>query len=220
MEKLILKDETELQIESGASIGRITVLVAGYEELETLAGKLTAENVSEIKYADGDIIGGIYENMTLITPHFLVTALDAGLQVVFGFRQKTQEELQQDDVQAAIAYLTDDQALTVSALYPEWAPKGDYKAGDRRNRNGVLYKCLQDHTAQTDWTPEASPSLWAPLLIVDPDVIPEWVQPGSTNGYATGDKVTHNGKTWESLVDNNVWEPGVTGTESLWREIG
>ena len=30
---------------------------------------------------------------------------------------------------------------------------------------------------------------------------PEWEQPGSTNGYSKGDKVTHNGKTWESLVD-------------------
>lgn len=26
-----------------------------------------------------------------------------------------------------------------------------------------------------------------------------------------GDKVTHNGKTWTSIVDNNVWEPGVYG---------
>ena len=48
---------------------------------------------------------------------------------------------------------------------------------------------------------------------------PEWEQPGSTNGYSKGDKVTHNGKTWESLVDNNVWEPGVIGTESLWKEV-
>lgn len=28
-----------------------------------------------------------------------------------------------------------------------------------------------------------------------------------------------NGKTWESLADNNVWEPGVIGTESLWKEV-
>ena len=29
----------------------------------------------------------------------------------------------------------------------------------------------------------------------------------------------HNGKVWESLVDNNVWEPGAQGTETVWREI-
>ena len=32
-------------------------------------------------------------------------------------------------------------------------------------------------------------------------------------------QVTHNGKTWESLADNNVWEPGAIGTESLWKEV-
>ena len=46
-----------------------------------------------------------------------------------------------------------------------------------------------------------------------------WVQPDSTNPYAKGDKVTHIGKTWESLVDNNVWEPGAVGTENLWKEV-
>ena len=28
------------------------------------------------------------------------------------------------------------------------------------------------------------------------------------NTRRTGDKVTHNGKTWESTIDNNVWAPG------------
>lgn len=41
--------------------------------------------------------------------------------------------------------------------------------------------------------------------------IAEWVQPDSTNPYMTGDRVLHNGSTWESTVDNNVWEPGVYG---------
>ena len=36
---------------------------------------------------------------------------------------------------------------------------------------------------------------------------------------AAGDKVTHNGMIYESLVDNNVWEPGVTGTELMWQEV-
>lgn len=37
--------------------------------------------------------------------------------------------------------------------------------------------------------------------------------------YSKGDKVTHNGKTYESLIDNNIWEPGVIGTEGQWKEI-
>ena len=51
------------------------------------------------------------------------------------------------------------------------------------------------------------------MAIVDPDLIPEWIQPDSTNAYMTGDKVMHNGRTWISTIDNNVWEPGVYGWE-------
>ena len=38
----------------------------------------------------------------------------------------------------------------------------------------------------------------------------------STNSYAKGDKVTYNGKTWVSEVDNNIWEPGVYGWEEVY----
>lgn len=70
---------------------------------------------------------------------------------------------------------------------------------------------LQAHRSQDSWTPDVSPSLFAKVLIPDPEVIPEWEQPDSTNPYMTGDKVTHNGHTWECSIDNNVWEPGVYG---------
>lgn len=117
------------------------------------------------------------------------------------------------DTMAADA--TDETAAKAAALYPDWDPEETYTTGQRCKYNGTLYKCLQDHTAQSDWTPDAASSLWAEILIPDPDVIPEWVQPDSTNAYANGDKVTHNGKTWVSIVDNNVWEPGVYGWDEL-----
>ena len=106
---------------------------------------------------------------------------------------------------------TDEQALSVPVLYPAWRSGVGYVTGQRVLHNAVLYKVLQDHTSQETWTPEAAPSLFAKVLIPDETVIPEWVQPDSTNAYAKGDKVTHNGKTWVSDYDNNVWEPGVFG---------
>ena len=106
-------------------------------------------------------------------------------------------------------------ALTGKDLYPVWNDKSAYKNGDRVRFNDVLYKCLQDHTAQTTWTPTDAPSLWAKVLIPTPSVIPEWEQPESTNPYMKGDKVKHNGKTWVSNIDNNVWAPGVYG----WDEV-
>ena len=110
---------------------------------------------------------------------------------------------------------TDAMALKVPVLYPEWREGVEYKVGKRVLRNGVLYTVLISHMAQADWVPEHSPSLFAKVLIPDVDVIPEWQQPDSTNTYAKGDKVKHNGKTWVSDVDNNSWEPGVYG----WSEV-
>ena len=127
-----------------------------------------------------------------------------------------------DEVQAiinAFAILresaTDEIALTFPMIYPAWRPGIDYKAGKRVRYLGTLYKILQDHTSQADWTPEAAPSLFAKVLIPDPETILEWERPDSTNPYAKGDKVTHNGKTWTSDIDGNVWEPGVYG----WSEV-
>lgn len=119
-------------------------------------------------------------------------------------------------INGAGAMLTDEQALTVPIIFPAWRGDGiSYAAGDRVMYGGVLYKCLQAHTSQSTWTPADAPSLWAKVLIPTPGEIPDWEQPSSTNPYAKGDKVKHNGKIWISTIDNNVWEPGVYG----WTEV-
>ncbi|MCM0662323.1 carbohydrate-binding protein [Coprococcus sp. B2-R-112] len=109
----------------------------------------------------------------------------------------------------------DEQALKASALYPKWKVGTDYRKDERVLYNDILYKVLTDHTSQADWAPDAAPSLFAKVLIPDKNVIPEWEQPESTNPYSKGDKVTHNGKTWRSTIDGNVWEPGVYGWEEI-----
>ena len=112
--------------------------------------------------------------------------------------------------------LPDEKALKFSTMYPHWKAEIEVKVGQRYQYEGVLYKVLQDHTTQETWTPTQAPSLFAKVLIPDDVEIYPWEQPDSTNGYMKGDKVTHIGKTWESLVDNNVWQPGAVGTETLW----
>ena len=110
---------------------------------------------------------------------------------------------------------TDEQALISSAIYPSWKPDIAYLAGNRVLYEGVLYKVLQDHTSQEEWTPTSATSLFAKVLIPDETEIPEWEQPDSTNAYMKGDKVTYNRKTYVSICDNNVWNP----TEYGWEEI-
>ena len=105
----------------------------------------------------------------------------------------------------------DNTSLRMVEFYPEWSAGHAYTAGYKVQYGSKLWRCHQAHTSQTGWEPDNAPSLWAKVLIPDETVIPEWEQPDSTNPYSAGDKVTHNGKTWVSNIDNNVWEPGVYG---------
>ena len=110
--------------------------------------------------------------------------------------------------------LTDEQALEVPELFPIWNPNSiAYAVGDRVQHESKLYSCIQAHTSQESWQPSLTPALWN---LVSIEEWPEWAQPaGAHDAYAKDDKVLHNGKKWISIVDNNVWEPGVYG----WNEI-
>lgn len=114
-------------------------------------------------------------------------------------------------IEEAMSKEDDSVVLETPQLLPEWKAGISYTTGKKIQYGGVVWKVLQDHTSQEGWEPGAAPSLFAEVLIPDPDVIPEWKQPDSTNPYMSGDKVTHNGSTWVSTIDNNVWEPGVYG---------
>ena len=112
-------------------------------------------------------------------------------------------------VNVAISYLDDAQAETVTILYEDWKKDTEYEVVDRRKYAGLLYRCIQKHRSQSDWTPPAVPALW---VRTSTEEWPEWIQPtGSHDAYNTGDKVRHNDKHWISDIDANIWEPGVYG---------
>ena len=119
------------------------------------------------------------------------------------------------------ATLTDEEALDGGELlFPRWS--GDsvaYSVGDRVYYDGVLYKVVQAHTSLPTWTPDITASLFAKVLIPsdDPEVIPDWEQPESTNPYMTGDKVRYEGHIYESLIDYNIWSPA--GYPAGWRLV-
>lgn len=101
--------------------------------------------------------------------------------------------------------LDDETALTGVELFPMWAIDIAYAIGDRVQHGGTLYKCVQAHTSQADWTPDATPALW---VVVSIDEYPEWVQPtGAQDAYNTGDIVSYKGKLYRSTIDGNVWSP-------------
>ena len=115
--------------------------------------------------------------------------------------------------------VTDDaKALAIQEFYDDWEVGIKYEVGTYIRYEEVLYKVITAHTSQSDWTPTSASSLFAKVLI-DPtgETINEWVQPDSTNPYMAGDKVIFNGKTYESVIDNNVWSP--SAYPAGWKEI-
>ena len=106
---------------------------------------------------------------------------------------------------AAGAQLYDAAALDAMAIYPAWEIGAAYAVNDRRRYGANLYKCVQAHTSQADWTPDATPALWVKVSVEE---WPEFVQPtGAHDAYNAGDKVTYNGKRYVSLIDANVYSP-------------
>ena len=109
----------------------------------------------------------------------------------------------------AAASLGDGDALEAVELFPAWAVGLAYAAGARVRYGARLYRVLQPHTSQPDWTPAAAPALFAE--VAKPGEIPVWRRPlGAQDAYGRGDRVRYpdeNGAVYESLADGNVWSP-------------
>lgn len=138
-------------------------------------------------------------------------------------REALQAQSDKTELASTIAFVTlaetgvidDETATEHTDLFSPWVEGIAYEVGNIRSYEGDLYRCVQAHTSQSDWTPDKVPALWT--KIGDPaEEFPEWSQPvGAHDAYAKGDKVSFGGKHWESTVDNNVWQPGVYG----WSEV-
>lgn len=123
--------------------------------------------------------------------------------------------------------LDDEAAIAVPDLFMPWNGNGvnyygpDDPSGNPQSKvryNETLYKCITTHVSQLAWNPVDAASIWA-RMDNPQEEWPEWVQPtGAQDAYAYGAKVSHNNKHWISNAENNVWEPGAVGTESLWIE--
>lgn len=121
-------------------------------------------------------------------------------------------------LQMFAASLSEEDALIIASVYPDWDGNNrPYKTGEWLKYgvdamgDSCLYQVLQDHTSQSQWTPDTATSLYKRVGI-SADGTPKWVQPvGATDAYNKGDVVEHNGVKWVSDIDANVWEPGVYG---------
>ena len=112
--------------------------------------------------------------------------------------------------------LTDSDAMVIATIYPSWKTDTDYAVNDIRSygvnevEDPQLYRCVQAHRSQADWTPDITPSLWTAIGLA-PDQIPIWSRPtGAHDAYNIGDRVHFPEATdpvYESLIDGNVYSP-------------
>ena len=224
--KIIFNDATEITVQQVEPYGdylRILIIGTAPEQIKELLTD-SSRTARMIVQERGQTIA-TYEGYTAFYRTEIYTGKIYGIVM---YKPDKTPEAQSSMVQAAVTVaqiqaqsLTDEQAITVKNIYPVWDGNGvSYQKDYYLTYDGKLYKVLQAHTSQADWAPDAAPSLFAEVLPGQGGTeIGEWVQPDSTNPYMTGDQVTHNEKTWESLVNNNVWEPGAQGSEALWQEV-
>lgn len=125
-------------------------------------------------------------------------------------------------LQLFAASLDDDRAMEVATVFDAWQPGKTYPVGEfvTYGVNSVgdpqLYKVVQEHTAQADWTPDVAASLFTAIGL-DDNGVPVWSQPtGAHDAYNTGNTVNFNGKIYTSLIDGNCTVPGTD--ERYWKE--
>ena len=116
-------------------------------------------------------------------------------------------------LQLFAASLSDEKAMEIASVYDEWVSGKAYEVGEflRYGENQVgdsqLYKVVQAHTSQEDWTPDTTPSLYVPIGLTD-DGYPVWSRPtGAHDAYNEGDVVDYNGTLYKSIINGNVYSP-------------
>ena len=116
-------------------------------------------------------------------------------------------------IEKAAVSLPDEDALEAVELFPAWKTDTFYPLHIRARYDGTLYKCVQGHTSQADWTPDKTPALWTE--VAEPGEIPVWKQPtGAQDAYMIGDKVhypTKDDPVYVCTMDYNTYPPDVYG---------
>ena len=177
-------------------------ITSSYEEIRFIGNKQVDSVKLMIDGADIASVMAAYPEYTDVLEHFIV------------LYKPSAEDVLQEKLDTIAAALPDEIAVEHPDLYPMWMEGMALKANDRIQHEGGLYRVQQAHTA------EHPPSVNTAALytrINAPGEIPAWV---TGQSYAKDVQVTHNGKTWLSMVDNNTWEPGAAGVfDSIWREV-
>ena len=175
-------------------------------------GVVTAQQLTAIQNDSGYVVVSVMDDSDPEAPvepdDLTPTELEALRSEIASVYHDDVAKLATDDTVNPLAIAD---KLVTANRFPPWRVGEAVDAGDVRSHNRNLYEVVQGHTTQGDWPPDIAVALFKRYY--NPDNAPEpWRQPlGAHDAYRIGQRVTHNGSTWESTVDANSWEPGVFG---------
>lgn len=216
--KISFNDATELVIQQVlASGGYLRILVAGTTPQQLREIFSDTLKTQQITVQERGQTLAVYDGYTKL---YQIAWAPGDIYTVVMYKTETLPEVQAEVQQAAVLVaqiqaqsLTDDQAITVKAIYPAYDSNGvlypvDYKV----LQNDVLYKCLQEHTSQPDWAPGVAPSLWAAVAsgeqagtLEDPIPVPDTVTTAGME-YEKGKYYSEAGTVY--LMDRQGMEAG------------
>lgn len=97
-DKLILKDGTEIELETGASLSAIGVLSADKAAMVATWDKMTADNLSTVQIKNGDgLVVGNYADLILVSETSTINT-DGTILTYFNLREKTDMEKELNSV--------------------------------------------------------------------------------------------------------------------------
>ena len=99
----------------------------------------------------------------------------------------------------------------LAAAFPRWEDNVGRQVhpGEFYTYDGTdVYRVVQGHVTQADWSPPLAPALFLHLPPAGPSGCPPFVQPtGAHDAYAIGDCVEFEGANYVSLIDANTYSP-------------
>ena len=97
--------------------------------------------------------------------------------------------------------LDDETALTGVELFPIWTIDRAYAVGDKVQRNGKLWRCIQAHTSQTGWEPENAASLWTEICESHAGTLDDPIPYSGNMALESGKYYMQDGKVYRCIRD-------------------
>ena len=97
--------------------------------------------------------------------------------------------------------LDDETALTGVELFPIWTIDRAYVVGDKVQRNGKLWRCIQAHTSQAGWEPENVASLWTEICESHAGTLEDPIPYSGNMALESGKYYSQDGKVYRCTRD-------------------